>query len=68
MLLTVADPLLPPVQDTSRLVAMDAVGPVELVTVTVAFSVQPRLSVTVTLYEPAERLEADDPLPPDGDH
>jgi hypothetical protein len=46
---TVADPLLPPKQETFVEAEMEAEGPPELIIVAVAVLVQPFASVTVTV-------------------
>jgi hypothetical protein len=65
---TVADPFAWPLQPTLLLDEMDAVGPPTLETAADADEVQPFWSVTVTVYDPANRLLAVAPKPPCGDH
>jgi hypothetical protein len=52
---TLADPLLPPLQDTLVKVEAEAVRVVGWVTVVLEIAVQPCESVTVTEYVPAVR-------------
>jgi hypothetical protein len=65
---TVADPLLPPKQETFVDDVMVAVAPAALVTFTVRVIVQPLASVTVTVYTAETNPVAVDPVPPDGAH
>jgi hypothetical protein len=65
--MTVAEPLLPPKHETFVCdpVVVSAGG---CVIVAVAVAVAPIESVTVTVYEPAQRPVVVDPVPPLGAH
>ena len=63
-----ADPLFPPLHETSLLRLVVAVGPRILATFTVEVSVHAFPSVTVTVYVPVSRLFVCAVLPPPGDH
>jgi hypothetical protein len=65
---TVAEPLLPPLQLTFVCAEIVAVGEPAFVMVTVRVMLQPFASVTVTVYEPAPRPVAVAFVPPVGAH
>src|SRR5688572_15537606 len=62
------DPSFPPIQVTSTTVDLTILTAEVLLTVTVAVCVQRLASVTVTVYTPAPRLLATEPVPPVGAH
>jgi hypothetical protein len=65
---TVAEPLLPPKQETFVVAETEADGPPEFTMVAVAVVEQPCASVTVTVYGPASNPVAVAPVPPVGAH
>src|SRR6476646_4191662 len=60
---TDADPLFPPKHETFEITVVDAVGDKLLFTATEFVLVQLLLSVTVTVYDPAGRPVAVEPVP-----
>ena len=64
----VADPLLPPKQETMVGTPMETTGEFAFGTVTIAESTQPFTSVNTTVYVPARSPVAVDNVPPEGDH
>jgi hypothetical protein len=65
-IVTVAEPLQLPLQVTSVCAPDVVIVPPVVPTVIAAVEV-PQLDVTVTVYVPAQRFDAEDPVPPEGD-
>ena len=67
-MVTEAEPLVPPKHETFDTTFVVAVGDKLLFTATELVEVQPLLSVTVTVYDPARRVVAVEAVPPEGAH